>query len=256
MNKRRLGILAGAVGVAIGAGTAFAVPGPGPVHPDAGGVFHGCVKSAGDVYLVDHAAGQNCKTQGSQPEQHVHWSQTGPQGPAGADGVSVTSSALGSGDPNCSAGGSQFSAAGGNVTYACNGLEGDKGDKGDKGDTGAAGPSAAYANYGPGTITIGDGLTQTVASVTVPAGSYVLSGVVHAIGADGSDFLQCFFVAGGTVNQKVAVLTDDGSEPILADVTLSSPANPVFLRCFALNGEILAQGQMIATRVGSVTASE
>lgn len=221
MNKRRLAILAGAVGVAVGAGAAFAIPGGGPVYPDAAGVFHGCVKGAGDVYLVDHAAGQACKTQGSQPERHVHWSQTGPQGSQGPQGP-----------------------------------QGEKGDQGDKGDTGEPGPSAAYANYGPGTIAIGDGETKTVASVTVPAGSYVLSGIAHAIDADGSDFLQCSFVAPGTVNGRTQVMTDDGSEPVLADVTVSGAENTIFLRCFALNGTILAQGQMIATQVGSVTASE
>jgi hypothetical protein len=56
---------------------------------------------------------------------------TGPQGPAGQDGtdgkdgVSVTSQRLNAGDDSaCPAGGSKFSVAGGNVTYACNGSDG------------------------------------------------------------------------------------------------------------------------------------
>jgi hypothetical protein len=59
---------------------------------------------------------------------------TGPQGPAGKDGapgangrdgVSVTSQSLNTGDdPACPAGGSKFTAAGGHVTYACNGSNG------------------------------------------------------------------------------------------------------------------------------------
>jgi hypothetical protein len=47
---------------------------------------------------------------------------TGPAGPSGNDGVSVTSQALNPGDdPTCPDGGSKFTAAASNVTYACNG---------------------------------------------------------------------------------------------------------------------------------------
>lgn len=224
MNKRRLAVLVGAVGVAVGAGGALAIPGASPVYPDAAGVFHGCAKSSGDVYLVDHASDQECRTQGSEPEQHVHWSQTGPQGPQGEKGDK--------------------------------GDTGNPGPAGPAGPTGPPGPSAAYANYGFGTQSIGDGLTQTVASVTVPPGSYTLSGIATAIGVEDFEFLQCFFVAGGALNSRGAVLTDDDTEPVLGDVTVSAPANPIFLRCLALDGTIQAQGRMIATRVGSVTASE
>jgi hypothetical protein len=93
MSKRRLAILAGAVGLAIGGGaTVAAMPGAEGVYPAADGVFHACVKggvpdpATGVFYLVDHAAGQHCKAKGPNPEQHVHWSQTGPQGEVGLQG--------------------------------------------------------------------------------------------------------------------------------------------------------------------------
>ncbi len=65
---------------------------------------------------------------------------TGSTGAMGNNGLSVTAMSLAAGDPNCPAGGSQFTA-GLVTTYACNGAAGTKGDKGDKGDTGAAGPN-------------------------------------------------------------------------------------------------------------------
>lgn len=234
------------VGGAVGGGIAYAT------IPDSSGVIHACYSPNGakgnngaELRIVDSDEASCNKNQ-----VEVTWNETGPPGADGADGVSVTSAELAPGDANCPDGGSAFTAAGGNVTYACNGAEGDKGDKGDPG------PSAAYTNYGDGFHTIGDGLTQTVASVTLPAGSYVLSGVSHALDVDDLEFAQCFFLApGATVNGRVAVLTGDSSEALLADVTLGVQT-PVFLRCNAQGGTVQAAGQMVATMVGSVTASE
>jgi hypothetical protein len=220
--------------------------------PDSAGVIHGCYspngakqKNGTPLNIIDSDLA-SC----NRNQAEAVWNQTGPPGADGADGVSVTSASLSPGDANCPDGGSQFTAANDNMTYACNGA------KGDKGDTGATGPSAAFTNYGDGFHTIGDGLTQTVASVTVPAGSYVLSGAAQAIGIDFPEFLQCFFSAGATVHGRVAVFTSDRNVPVLGDVTLANSTNPVFLRCFALDGTIQAAGQMIATQVGTVTASE
>lgn len=138
------------------------------------------------------------------------------------------------------------------------GIQGEKGDKGEKGDPGLQGPagvSAAYTNYGSGYVSIGDGLTQTVSSVTVPAGTYVLNGVVKGIEFDDFDWSQCFFFAPGEVHGHYAVLVRDEAEPILADVTVAGPMNPIFLRCTAHNGTVKVLGKMIATRVGTVTPS-
>lgn len=138
------------------------------------------------------------------------------------------------------------------------GIQGEKGDKGDTGEPGQPGPpgvSAAYTSYGTAYVSIGDGLTQTVASVTVPAGTYVLSGVVKAIEVDDFEFVQCSFVAPGEVHGHYAVLVRDESEPVLADVTVAFASNPIFLRCRAENGTVKVLGKMVATRVGSVTPS-
>jgi hypothetical protein len=220
--------------------------------PDSAGVIHGCYspngakqKNGTPLNIIDSDSASCNKNQAE-----AAWNQTGPPGADGADGVSVTSASLSPGDANCPDGGSQFTAAENNVTYACNGA------KGDKGDTGDPGPSAAYTNYGDGFHTIGDGLTQTVASITVPAGSYVLSGAVQSIGVDDGEFAQCFFdVPGATVDGRVAVLVNDEAEPMLADVAIGSN-NSVRLRCNAQGGTVQTAGQMIATHVGTVTASE
>ena len=231
--------------------------------PDSSGVIHGCYNPNGantpngTTLNIVNSDTSSCKSN----QTEITWNQTGPQGPVGDDGVSVTSASLTPGDTNCPAGGSQFTAAGASVTYACNGLKGDKGEKGDTGDTGEtgatgpAGPSAAYSNYGDGFHTLTAGNTQTVASVTLPAGSYVLSASVHAISGDGGEFAQCRFIApGATVNGLVAVMADTEAEPLIGDVTLASN-NSVLLRCDAQGGTVQAAGQLIAVKVGTVTPS-
>jgi hypothetical protein len=59
------------------------------------------------------------------------------------------------------------------------GPKGDKGDKGDTGDTGPIGPSTGYGATTAGALAW-NGAFQTVQSLTLPAGSYVLNGQVFA----------------------------------------------------------------------------
>jgi len=249
VGRRAWLVAIGFVVAAIAGGIAFAA------IPDSSGLIHGCYNPNGanarngTPLNIVNSDTSSCRSN----QLEISWNQTGPPGPAGDDGVSVTSSSLSSGDANCPAGGSAFTAAGGNVTYACNGL---KGDKGDTGETGPPGPSAAYTNYGDGFHAIGDGLTQTLASLTVPSGSYVLSGAVQAGGVGGGTNLQCSFLSGGTSHGLLAVIVDNGAQPMLGDVTLGLASNRIFLRCFAQGGTVEAAGQMIATKVGAVTPSE
>jgi len=57
--------------LAVSAGIAYAT------IPDASSQYHACVLTAvGQVRIIDHDAGDNCK----ENEQHVHWSQSGPEG--------------------------------------------------------------------------------------------------------------------------------------------------------------------------------
>ena len=59
------------------------------------------------------------------------------------------------------------------------GPQGEKGDKGDTGDTGPIGPSTGYGASTTGNLAW-TGAFQTVQSLTLPAGSYVLNGQVFA----------------------------------------------------------------------------
>ena len=102
---------------------------------------------------------------------------------------------------------------------------------------------------------IGEGLTRAVASVTVPAGSYVLNAVVKAIDIDDFEYLQCGFFAPGTVHGHFAIFTGDGTQPMLGDATVEFGSNTIFLRCEARDGTINVLAQMIATRVGQVAQS-
>jgi hypothetical protein len=148
-----------AVAVAIAGGVAWAT------IPDSSGVVHTCYsQSTGTWRPIDYPT-QKCKSGEVQLDinQKGPKGDAGPAGPAGAkgdtgapgpagpagpagpsgargqpgadgsngddgkDGISVTSTTLASGDANCPDGGSQFIAAGGNVTYACNGAPGTDG---------------------------------------------------------------------------------------------------------------------------------
>jgi hypothetical protein len=87
------------------------------------------------------------------------------------------------------------------------GLKGATGPQGPIGLPGPAGPSNAYTNYGGDhLIPVGD--TQTIASVTLPAGSYTLSATVEVDAPDGDLIaLDCSFVSAGTVHQHKGRIT-------------------------------------------------
>jgi hypothetical protein len=152
MSKRRLAILAATVGLAIGGGAAVAAMPGSKVYPDGDGIFHACVKgggagpATGDVYLVDHEAGEDCKTQGPHPEQHVHWSQAGPQGETGPTGPAGPTGPMGQ-----------------------------QGEKGDTGDDGADGVSGWVQVQGYLIVPSGPNHEYSVLAVC-PPGKRVLGG--------------------------------------------------------------------------------
>jgi hypothetical protein len=82
--------------------------------------YTGCLQ-AGDITNV--AIGSAPLKTCMKPATQISWSQTGPPGTNGTNGVSVTSANEPSG-ANCANGGSKFTAAGNNVTYACDGAPG------------------------------------------------------------------------------------------------------------------------------------
>jgi hypothetical protein len=121
VNRRKRLLAAGGLAVALVAlgGTALAAT-PSPVN---GNVITGCYTNAavnGSHALVLQNAGTSCPSGTSA----IMWGVTGP---AGANGTSVTSTALAPGaNSNCPNGGSSFTSVSG-TTYACNGATGPPG---------------------------------------------------------------------------------------------------------------------------------
>lgn len=117
-----------AVLLALAGGVAYAT------IPDSGGVYTACMlDGAGTIRLIDPSLpSTNVISHCTPKETQIAWNAKGDPGPPGKDGadgkdgVSVTSTALASGDANCPNGGSKFVAANG-VTYACDGADGTNG---------------------------------------------------------------------------------------------------------------------------------
>ena len=137
------------------------------------------------------------------------------------------------------------------------GPQGPVGPAGAQGPAGPAGPSDAYTNYGPDDFQrIAEGTTQTVSSVTLPVGSYTLAATVSGIALGDARFMSCYFISFGTLSGNPALLSfDDAKMPLLGEVTITTDNTSVFLRCSALDGAFDVLGEMIATRVGTITPS-
>jgi hypothetical protein len=196
--------------------------------PGPNGVIQGCYDNGGNLRVVDALP---C-SKGWKP---LPWNQQGIQGVQGVKGDT-----------------------------GIQGIQGVKGDTGAKGDTGTSGLGVAYTNYGEDVLRdIGEGLTQTVASVTLPTGAYTLMARAYVI-ADGDEtrFGQCYFAPEGVpyVNgSRALAYVANGNAPsllVLGDVTVTSPSLPVFLRCTGIDGPIKALGAIIATQVTAITPSE
>jgi hypothetical protein len=191
--------------------------------PDSTGAIHGCYSGNGSKQQNGTPLNiiDSDAASCSRGQTPVTWNAVGQQGPSGPSGAS--------------------------------------GPSGPSGATGPTGPSNAYTNYGSGSFQgIGEGDTQTVASVTLPIGKYTLSGWVQeeqTTTPGGS--LECQYV-GGTVHSAVVFAFVDGENvPVLGDVTITSANTPVYLRCTANEADMISvAAAMIAIQVGSITASE
>lgn len=137
------------------------------------------------------------------------------------------------------------------------GPQGPAGPAGEPGPAGPPGPSNAYANYGAmDPQRIAGGTTQTVASVTLPLGTYTLAATVSGIALGDARFMSCYFVSLGALQGRPALVSyDDFKQPLVGEVTVTLENTAVFLRCSALDGDFDALGEMIATRVGAITPS-
>jgi hypothetical protein len=202
--------------------------------PGADGVVHACHASKdGALRIIDPAAGQRCD---DKKERTLSWNHTGPigpQGPAGPMGATGPAGPIGP--------------------------QGSMGLTGLQGPAGPAGPSAAFTNYGAGFQRIDEGLTQTVASVTLPAGTYTLAAAIAGIRVGDGVNVNCYFVSFGALRGSAVVLqirqVVATNAPLLGEVTIANDNTAVFLRCISLDGDALVRGDLVAARVGAVTPS-
>ena len=194
-----------------------------------------CVNSSGALFVRD-----NCKAGLTQldPASVGLVGPTGPAGPTGPTGPTGPQGLAGSIGPV--------------------GPTGPAGPAGPTGPTGPAGISGAYTNFGAGDLQrIAGGTTQTVASVTLPAGNYTISATAVGNPIDDARFMQCRLVSFGSLEANVALLSfEDSRLPIIGKVSIANNSASVFLRCSALDGAWDATGELIAIEVGTLTASE
>lgn len=162
------------VTLTLGAGRALASV------PDANGVYTACyVKALGTLRLIDTAdPRQRCL---DRVEVKISWSQSGPIGPTGVAGNSVTATPVLSGlDMNCWTGGTAFMIDGVVAGYACDGkagkdgLDGSQGPMGPQGlpgPPGAAGPAGAKGDKGDQGVAGADGAPGTPGAPGAPGKS-------------------------------------------------------------------------------------
>jgi hypothetical protein len=195
-GRLRLGVLV-SVAVALAAGgIAYAS------IPDSSGAIHGCYKSnGGALRVIDTLAGGTCLAS----ETPLTWSQTGPQGLQGPSG------ATGAAGPT--------------------GATGRTGPSGPSGPQGAPGPSDAYKTYVSSFVLPLDQVSHTVASLTLPSGSFYVSAEAQANANNASGFgpLTLFCTLTGLDNATTNFLSTTG--PASLQGTTATGGKTISLVC-------------------------
>ncbi len=204
--------------------------------PDANGVIHACYnttpRQSGALRVIDTDAGQTCN---STYETPLNFNQTGPVGPQGP---------MGPAGPQ--------------------GLTGPQGAEGPKGDAGAQGPAGSQGPTGPaGPVSLGDayhdegqlliigvGVFQTVASLDLPAGNYLINFISWAYNADSSEQVIDCRLSTGDATALTASPGDKLPMPLAQLVTLSAPAT-VTAKC-ASHRAVLESAHLTAVAVGGI----
>lgn len=239
-RKRTLILVAGLAGVAITAGTAYAV------IPAADGTVHGCYAtsngillgiphSKGDVRIVD--TGESCRNY----ERAISWNQKGQQGLPGAPGSTGPTGATGpTGPPG---------PIGPTGPTGPTGATGSTGPQGPPGESGAPDAYSTRPSGGTYQSTVTD-----IAVLDLPPGEYTVAAKVNfSSGAPQADVL-CSLDAGNGVNRlDIARVSVRGVATLpLLGVMEEDWDHRVSLNCFTLPATVTtsyAQVVMVATRV-------
>jgi hypothetical protein len=129
----------------------------------------------------------------------------GTNGTNGTNGISVQSQELANGNPNCSLGGSEFTAFDDSLTYACTGQTGQTGPQGSQGTAGATGSTGGIGSQGPAGPT-------GPAGATGPAGTTGATGPTGTQGPTGNpgpSFASSFTILIGGVTETCSVASTD-----------------------------------------------
>ncbi len=195
---------------------------------------------------------------------------TGAAGPAGPAGPTGAAGAAGATGPAGTAG-----IPGATGPTGPTGPAGEPGQQGSAGPTGATGPAGADGT-GPAWLDTGDATvytasdSHTLAGVTLPAGTYVLSASVfvnEAVPFETVATIQCSVVVAGddqvltppfpTVASPQVHLIQDMITLPTAVVSVSGATSPVSLGCAVEDegGGFTLTGTVLATRVSSATVT-
>jgi len=211
--------------------------------PDANGLIHSCYqKIKGQLRVINTDNGQNCNPN----EVSLNWNQTGPQGPQGAQGTQ------GPAGP-----------AGPQGAQGPQGAAGPQGNPGPQGPPGPSGASDAWSASGfcngfqqPSYCASINGGHDAV-SVTVPAGSYLISGKASIENNDTNfqgEFCELKQGTGGgapdldRTDIELAGIgsPSSGAVPLLAAATFTDPSTTITLRCSGSNS---SQDQAVLTAI-------
>jgi hypothetical protein len=159
-------------------------------------VIHGCLKSNGDIGVIDTSAGATCRAN----ETPLNWDQTGPAGATGATGQAGQ-----------------------------NGQPGQTGATAGTGPQGLPGPSDGYYNAASGPIDLPANTFTTIVGLHLPAGSYLLSAKVTIQGTDPAGTLHlvnCYIMRSGDGSERsTSEVRFDTTISDLAWATLSVPTD-------------------------------
>jgi len=190
--------------------------------PDGSGVIHGCYAKAssnqppGSLRVIDTEVGQTC----SANERALDWNRTGPTGPQGLQGAPGPQGAPGQQGPPGQQGAKGDKGDNGDAgAQGAPGPTGPQGPKGDKGDPGLSLGGDAYFAH-PASKHLSGGAWTTVASVTLPSGSYVFTGTTTVFNDDGDTQPVFCQIAGHTYSQAGALLAQTIAAGYIETITV------------------------------------
>jgi hypothetical protein len=129
---------------------------------------------------------------------------------------------------------------------------------GPTGAIGPAGPSDAYTVEGTRVIP-GDGATYTVASMSLPQGSFVVVAVVRLTlgGTSTSSFITCVTLSDGApILDGSSVVTLDAAHssglPTLGRAIIRTGTSTVTLACRSNQSSVSIDAFMVATKIGTI----